>query len=102
MKLLIAVVHHEDAAKAKSALLEGGFRVTELHSTGGLLSRNNSTLLCGLEDDKVDTAVEVLSNVCVPRMVRLDHGHPLFAVSQNVRHGGAVIFVVDLDRFIKI
>ncbi len=102
MKLLIAVVQHEDAAKAKSALVEAGFRVTELHSTGGMLSRNNSTLLCGVEDEKVDDAVEVLSNVCVPRVVRLEHGHPLFAVSDKVQHGGAVIFVVDLERFIKV
>lgn len=102
MKLLIAVVQHEDAAKTKSALVEGGFRVTELHSTGGLLRRNNSTLLCGVEDERVDAAIEVLSSVCVPRTVRVEHGHPLFAVSDNVRHGGAVIFVVDLERFIKI
>ncbi|MDP2872118.1 MAG: cyclic-di-AMP receptor [Bacillota bacterium] len=102
MKLLIAVVQHEDAVKAKSALVESGYRVTELHSTGGLLSRHNSTLLCGVEADQVDAAIEVLSNVCVGRTINLEHGHPLFAVHDKVHLGGAVVFVVDLERFVRI
>jgi len=100
--LLIAVVQHEDAPRAKSALVESGFRVTELHSTGGFLSRHNSTLLCGVEAEQVDTAIELLSNVCVGRVADVEHGHPLFAVHNKVHLGGAVVFVVDLERFVRI
>jgi len=102
LKLLIAVVQHEDAAKAMHELVQSGFRVTELPSAGGLLGHRNSTLLCGLEDGEIDRAVEVLSQVCRRRSVELQRGHPMFTLYNKVTVGGAVVFVVDMDRMVRI
>jgi uncharacterized protein YaaQ len=45
-------------------LTGAGFRVTRTASTGGLLRRGVTTLLIGLEDEKVEVAVQTLRTVC--------------------------------------
>ena len=37
MKLIVAIVHNEDAGALVDALLEKEFRATRLHSSGGFL-----------------------------------------------------------------
>ncbi len=53
MKLLIAVVHSEDASVCMDALNERGISVTRLASAGGFLQHRNVTLLSGIDDDRV-------------------------------------------------
>jgi uncharacterized protein YaaQ len=60
MKLLIFVTEDSVADSAVDALVEQGFRVTRLASTGGFLRKGNTTLLVGVEDEKVDQAGEVV------------------------------------------
>jgi uncharacterized protein YaaQ len=62
MKLLIAIVQTADSADVANALLERGFRVTKLASTGGFLRRGSTTMLIGVEDDKVDEVIETIKN----------------------------------------
>ncbi|NPA92543.1 MAG: hypothetical protein GXO56_02555 [Chloroflexi bacterium] len=64
MKLLIAVVQTADSNAVADALIERGFRVTKLASTGGFLRRGSTTLLLGVEDDRVDEAVEIIRSEC--------------------------------------
>ena len=47
MKLIIAIVQDEDAGHLVSALMEGGFGVTKLATTGGFLRSGNTTLISG-------------------------------------------------------
>ena len=49
MKLILAVVQHQDAANLVEALTEYGFRVTRLSSQGGFLREGNVTLLLSVE-----------------------------------------------------
>ena len=56
MKLLIFVTDDAHADAAVDALVEQGFRVTRLASTGGFLRRGNTTLLVGVEDTQIDRA----------------------------------------------
>lgn len=60
MKLLIFVTEDSVADATVDALVEQGFRVTRLASTGGFLRKGNTTLLVGVEDNAVDRAGEIV------------------------------------------
>ena len=60
MKLVIFVAEDTVADAAVDALVEQGFRVTRLASTGGFLRKGNTTLLVGIEDEKVEAAIEIV------------------------------------------
>jgi len=60
MKLLVFVVESALADASVDALVEQGFRVTRLASTGGFLRRGNTTLLVGVEENLVDRAMAIV------------------------------------------
>ena len=60
MKLLVFVTEHSVTDQTVDALVEQGFRVTRLASTGGFLRRGNTTLLVGVEDNAVERAVSIV------------------------------------------
>ena len=62
MKMILAVVQADDAAKVTQSLIEAGHRVTRIATEGGWLRRENATLLLGVEDDKVQDVLTVLKN----------------------------------------
>lgn len=57
MKLLVFVTEDAAADATVDALVEHGFRVTRLASTGGFLRRGNTTLLVGVEDSEQERAL---------------------------------------------
>lgn len=61
MKLLIFVTEDAVADAAVDALVEQGFRVTRLASSGGFLRRGNTTILCGVEDTAVTKAQQTVA-----------------------------------------
>jgi len=60
MKLIIAILQDSDTDNVTQALTAENFRITRIASTGGWLRRGVVTLLVGLEDDRVDAAIEVI------------------------------------------
>lgn len=60
MKLLIVIIHDEDAEGVLKALTEKDFRVTHVASTGGFLRRGSSTLMIGTEAERVDEALGIV------------------------------------------
>jgi uncharacterized protein YaaQ len=60
MKLMIAIVNDSDYEKVARKLTEAEYRVTCIASTGGLFRRGSSTLLIGLEEEKINRAVEII------------------------------------------
>ncbi len=61
MKLMIAIVNDADYDKIAHQLTEEQFRVTCIASTGGLFRRGSTTLLMGLEEEKINRAVEIIN-----------------------------------------
>ncbi len=98
MKLVVAVVHEQDAARAIEALGQQGFSVTRLNSEGGFLERRNSILLMGTDDSLVDEAVRTLRTVCRPRHEQLGAGGGTEGADVEVEIGRATVFVLDLGR----
>ena len=60
MKMLLAIVHNEDAPLLINELNEKKYFVTKLATTGGFLKKGNTTLLLGIEDEKVDAVCEII------------------------------------------
>ncbi len=60
MKLLMAILRKKDCDPVIRALLENDFRVTRVASTGGFLRQGNVTLLIGTDEEKVDSALEII------------------------------------------
>src|SRR4029078_6221217 len=66
-KLVVAIVHNEDAGALVNALLDKEFRATRLHSSGGFLKQSNATIILGVEDADVDEVVGVVRANCTSR-----------------------------------
>ena len=67
MKMIITIIKDNDTDALTKALTSDGFRVTTVASTGGFLRSGVSTLLCGVEDDQVKKALEVIHKVFPPQ-----------------------------------
>jgi uncharacterized protein YaaQ len=87
MKLMFIVVRDSDAETVVQALVEKDFRVTRVASTGGFLRHGNVTLMVGLEENKVQTVIDLLHQVCCP--------------PEDSQHR-ATIFVMDMPYFEQI
>lgn len=102
MKLMVAVVHEQDAARAIEALGQQGFSVTRLNSEGGFLERRNSLLLLGTDDSLVEDAIRILRSVCRPRHEQLGAGRGANgsegSADVEVEIGRATVFVLELGR----
>ena len=110
MKLIISIVQDEDASRLVSKLMQKGFGVTKLATTGGFLKSGNTTLLLGVEDDKVSEAVSIIESVCRSRRQLTSATASLNSFSggehasfpMEVTVGGATLFVLMVDQFMKI
>jgi len=85
MKLIIAIIRDVDNDQVSHALTAEEFRVTYVASTGGFLRRGQSTLLIGVEDDRLEHALELIRSNCTP------------ASDDDTRR--SIIFVLKVDQF---
>ena len=108
MKLLISVVNSDDAHPLIDALMRDGHRATMISTTGGFLREGNATLLIGVEDENVSAVLEVIKASChtrtqyvnpLPPMV--ESGELYMPTPIEVRVGGAVVFMLNVERFEK-
>ena len=111
MKLIIAIVQDEDSGRLVSALMENGFSVTKLATTGGFLRAGNTTLISGVEDDKLDTARGIIEKICKSREQITASTAPMGTSAAGgvyvpypirVTVGGATIFVLEVSQFLKV
>lgn len=107
MKLVLAIVKDEEAFDIMNKLNLEGFIVTKLASTGGFLKVGNTTLICGVDDDKVDTVVSLIKTEAHTKKQFTNSSssvnNPNYVQPPiEVTIGGATIFVLDVDQFIKI
>lgn len=107
MKLLIAIVSNDDSSAVINSLMKSKYSVTKLSTTGGFLRAGNTTLLVGVEDEKVDDCVSIIGKESckrtemVPATASFDIGrYTSFPVEVQV--GGATIFVLNIEQFIKL
>jgi uncharacterized protein YaaQ len=106
MKLLITIVQDADAGKLQKVLNERGFASTKLASSGGFLREGNTTLMIGVDNHAVAQVKEIIREICrersklVPTNVAISEVQEAFATQpMEVRVGGAVVFVLDVNDF---
>jgi len=87
MKLMMVILRDVDDENVIQALLEQGYRVTRMASTGGFLRRGNVTLMIGVDTDKVQAVMEVIRQVCGP---------------EDPEQHRATVFVVDMPYFEQV
>ena len=109
MKLVIAVVQDEDADRLIDALVQQQFRVTRISSSGGLLRLGSTSLMCGAPAGDVPTAVGIIRQACkrrrqmiLPYAPTLEPGFLYLPENTEVEVGGAIVFVLNVDRFVRI
>lgn len=109
MKLVLAMVQDDDSLDLIESLNEKGFRVTKLATTGGFLKAGNTTLIIGVEKEKVQDVINVIEEVCKVRKQMIATPTPMTSSTDmymtfpiEVEVGGATVFVIDVDQFIKI
>ncbi len=108
MKLVIGIVNSDDAGDLLAEITKASFQATKLSTSGGFLKMGNVTVLVGVEDEKTDEVVEIFKRCCSRRTQMISATPPFLgegfisASPVEVTIGGATLFVVDVDNFIKL
>jgi uncharacterized protein YaaQ len=105
VKLLVAIVHSEDAGALVDALTDKDYRVTRLHSTGGFLKQANASVIVGVEEAQVDDVIAIIRETCHARKQYINPMPPIMEPGEfympypvEVTFGGATVFVLDVAR----
>ncbi len=107
MKLIFAIVSSDDCASVMAALVKERFSVTKLATSGGFLKVGNATLLIGTEATKVEQVLKIIEahsksrKEIVPIIGPSEIGI-YSAQTMEVPVGGATVFVIDVESFIKM
>lgn len=108
MKLAICIVHNRDKGRLTDELVRNGFKFTVIGSTGGFLREGNTTYLIGVEPDELPSLQKVVSDNSQSREQLVNvmpyEAAPPGAFLPNpvkVPVGGAVMFVMDVEQFMR-
>lgn len=109
MKMVMAIINSDDSRNVIDRLSRRGFAVTVLNSSGGFLRVGNTTLLCGVDDERVEDVTSIIRESCPSRIQYITPLPPVMEPGEvNIprpveKHvGGATIFVLAVDRFEKV
>jgi uncharacterized protein YaaQ len=109
MKLVLAIVHNEDAGALVDALLAKEHRATRLQSSGGFLKQSNATIVVGAEDDEVEAVLSIVRENCTSRTQVVNPIPPIMEPGEffmpyplEVEVGGATVFVLPVERYERL
>ncbi len=106
MKLIMSIIHNDDARPLIDALMGQGYRATVISTTGGFLREGNATVFVGTDDEKVEQVLGIIRENCHTRTQHLNPLPPVMEPGEmylptpiEVEVGGATVFVINVDRF---
>lgn len=108
MKFIIAIVQDYDCDRLLRTVTSAGLRATKISSTGGFLRTGNTTVMLGVENDRLAACYRLIEQSCRSRVeVQLDpvaaeYAEWYAAGLHEVTIGGAIVFQLDVDRFVRI
>lgn len=103
-QIVLATVGGDRAGELTQRLVDDGFQVTQVASSGGLLQEAMVTLLIGLRRARLATLLEHVRECCHVRRryipTQLD-GTPFPPQSTMIEAevGGATVYALDVERF---
>lgn len=110
MKMIMAIISSEDADDLVYELNQHSFFVTKLSTVGGFLKKKSTTLMLGVDDDRVDDAITIIKKMSgqrqqivytPPTMQGTNYPSVNINIPMNVQVGGATIFVLNVESFQK-
>ncbi|NLC34124.1 MAG: transcriptional regulator [Erysipelothrix sp.] len=107
MKLILAIVSNDDSQNVSTLLTKENYSVTRLATTGGFLKAGNTTIIIGTEAKNVDRVIELIAQESkkrvevVPSSASYDLGR-FASFPVEVEVGGATVFVIDVQQFVKL
>jgi|SRR5690554_319599 len=108
MKLIICIVQDQDSGALIDDLTENQYRVTKLSSTGGFLKSGNTTLLVGVDEEEVDPVLRIIEENCKTREITTSlmsvamPGDTYMPFPLDIKVGGATVFVLDVEKHIRV
>lgn len=87
MKMIILILKDSDSETVTQALTSADYRVTRVASTGGFLRSGVATLLLGVDNDRVDSAIGLIRE-------------KISKAAPNEKR--ATLFVVPVERFEQV
>ena len=106
-KLIVVITSNDEADALISKLVERGYPATKVSSTGGFLRRGNATIFSGVDGGDLDNVISIIRHECKARTElipaqALPFPDSIFpAEPVTVRVGGAIVFVLPVERFEK-
>ncbi|WP_261663607.1 cyclic-di-AMP receptor [Deinococcus sp. Marseille-Q6407] len=107
--LVLAVIQDADVPKLMRALAQARLDVTRLSSSGGFLREGNTTLMIGVSRARLDELKDLISLNCrtrsrmmSPAIPLAEQGEGLVTEPLEVEVGGAVLFVLGVQEFVKL
>ncbi|MCL2003609.1 MAG: cyclic-di-AMP receptor [Oscillospiraceae bacterium] len=106
MKLILAIINHDDAHGVIQNLTQAGYHVTKLATTGGFLQVGNVTILIGVDDERLEGAMEIIGKrsnsrrQVIPATSEMGMGM-YSSMPVEVTVGGATAFVMNVEDFKK-
>ena len=109
MKLVMAIIGDDDTFGVMDALNENGYSVTKLATTGGFLRAGNTTLICGVSEDRIETLIQIIEKKCKARRQITSVNSQSVGTAESyvpypveITVGGAIIFVLNVEEFRKV
>ena len=106
-KLIVVITSDDEGDTLIKKLVEQGYPATKVSSTGGSLRRGNATIFSGVESGDIDNVMSLIRQYCQARSEfvpaqALPFPESIYpAEPVQVRVGGAIVFVLPVERFEK-
>ncbi len=106
-KLIVVITSDDEAEALIKKLIERGYPATKVSSTGGFLRRGNATIFSGVEAGDLENVLAIIRKECQARTEFIPAQALPFPESiypaepVQVRVGGAIVFVLPVERFEK-
>ena len=87
--MILAIMPTSLSEQVSRALIDSQYRVTKFASTAGLLAGGTTTIMLGLDADKVDSGLAIIREQ-IPASEEIDSAHARVTIY--------VLNVIDFDR----
>lgn len=110
MKFCVVIVPSSDGERLLNRMSEQGFPATRIGSSGGFLKRGSATIFSALTGERVPELVtllhqefpEITERMPAATLPFMDDMDVPSSAMIDVRVGGAVLFVLPLDRMVRV
>lgn len=109
VKMVVAIVHDHDAPELMDSLTNAKFQATRMASTGGFLREGNTTFMIGTDEEHVEELLEIIEDTCKFRKKTVAPMSPVanslesyYSFPMEVQIGGATVFIIDVEQFVKL